>query len=238
MRSLFLAALIFFLLPAQSALSDDSDSRAYASRLVAMIKAGGLDPGEEQLKTLVEARKAFMEFADEYPSSDFADDSIFVYSLIEFMGALLVPPRDLNAAKQMIAVMEGMAEKFPYGSLEPLTYSVLGREMGQGAVSGAFYIPYRFMPEYMEALLAFHTRDFKNAASRFLRLKESLLPIRDEAVAAEIYAPLYMAYLSCSRSRDAQAVLDEVYEAYPDSNLASVIRSNDAGTGKKTKNNH
>jgi hypothetical protein len=167
----------------------------------------------------------------------YADDSRFVYSLIEFMGALMVPPRDIAGADQMISLMDRTVREYPDGGIEELTYSILRKELGDQAVGGSFYIPYNRIVEYMQSLKASQTRDYRNAIAGYARLKEELSPIDDESVAMEIYVPLYIAYARSGRSADARALIAEVDEAYPGSRLESMLTAA-AGDGKNKKYNH
>ena len=141
--------------------------QVYASALTRLLQVSSRDASVEQIQQLNDARQAFQRFADDHPRSIYADDSRFVYSLIEFMGALMVPPRDIDGADQMIALMDSMVRAYPDGRIEELTYSILRRELGDQAVGGSFYIPYNRIVEYMQALKASQTRDYSNAITRY-----------------------------------------------------------------------
>jgi hypothetical protein len=236
---LILCAGLCFLLPVvgSSVLGEDGSSQVYSARLSALLKTGSSDPSEEQVRRLNESRQAFISFSEEYPRSQYADDSRFVFSYIEFMGALMVPPRDLDSAKQMIMMMDAAVGQYPNGRLEDLTYSVLRKELGDQAVGGAFFIPYSYIVEYMRAIMAAQTRDFKAAIELYGRLKDHLTPITNEAVATEIYVPLYIALLRCGRSRDAGELFNEVIAAHPGSVLESIKAGVDADE-KNSKDNH
>ena len=231
----WLIGVFFFciLFSARLALSADSDKKAYGTALTRLLQISCQQSNEEQVQRLNEARQAFWQFADDYPQSIYADDSRFVYSLVEFMGALMVPPRDIDDADGMIALMDQTIHAYPQGKIEELTYSILRQELGDQSVGGAFYIPYNRIVEYMQALKASQTRDYKNAVKRYSFLKEALGPITNESIAMEIYVPLYIAYIHCGKGPDAQALLDEVSGAYPGSGLESTLQS--AAAAEKIK---
>jgi len=212
------------LLPAVARASD-TDRDAYAGRLTALLRAGQMESGDRQARLLNESERAFVNFAQEYPDSIYADDSLFVYSLIEFMGAALVPPRDMDTARQMIVMMDRMAAQYPGGRLEPLTYSVLERELGQDGLSGSFYMPYGCVVSYMRAVLCGAERNYMEAIQRYNELRLCLRPIEDERIAAEVYIPLFRAYLKTERSASAQAIADEVSQLFPGSRLQAILRS-------------
>jgi outer membrane protein assembly factor BamD (BamD/ComL family) len=223
MRGLILGVVLCIFLSARPSWSADSDSQVYATALTRLIRISDREASVEQIQQLNDARHAFQRFADDYPQSIYADDSRFVYSLIEFMGALMVPPRDIEGADQMIALMDSMARAYPDGKIEELTYSILGQELGEQAIGGAFYIPYKRIVEYMQALKASQTRDYRNAIAGYTKLKEELAPIDNDRIAAEIYLPLYIAYMHSGKSANAQALVDEVKQAYPGSQLEAIL---------------
>ncbi|MFA6384897.1 MAG: hypothetical protein WCY10_05975 [Candidatus Omnitrophota bacterium] len=225
--------MIIFLLCAPSAWSADDDSQVYEAALTQLLRAGGLEASEEQIQRLNEARQEFQKFADDRPGSVYADDSRFVYSLIEFMGALMVPPRDMADADRMISLMDSMARAYPDGKIEESTYSILRRELGDQAVGGAFYIPYSHIVEYMRALKAGQTRDYRNAIAGYVKLKDELALTGDENIAWEICVPLYIAYARSGKNDDAQALVDEVSQAYPGSQLESVMTAMNDKKNKK-----
>jgi len=89
-----------------SVTAQEADRDEYARRLAALLKAGQMEQGEEKVRVLNETREKFERFAQEYPNSIYADDSLFIYCLIEFMGAVMVPPRDMDTGRQLIVNME------------------------------------------------------------------------------------------------------------------------------------
>lgn len=212
------------LLPAVARASEPGRDE-YAGRLTALLRAGQTELGESQVRLLNESEQAFAKFAQEYPNSIYADDSLFVYSLIEFMGASLVPPRDMDTARQMILMMDRMVAQYPGGRLEPLTYSVLERELGEDGLAGSFYMPYGCVVSYMRAVMCGAARDYKEAIQRYNELRLCLQPIEDERIAAEVYIPLCRAYLKTERSASAQAIADEVSQLFPGSRLEAILRS-------------
>jgi hypothetical protein len=214
----------------------EDNGQAYAKMLTRLLKVSSQDTSAEQIRALNESRQEFFHFADEYPSSIYADDSRFVYILVEFIGALMVPPRDMDNAYEMLSLMDQMVQNYPGGKMEQLTYSILKKELGDQAVGGAFYMPYKRIVEYMQALMAGQTRDYKNAVARYSRLKEELKPIVDEAIAFEIYVPLYIAYMRLGKDHDAQALVDEVSGAYPGSELEFIL--GDISAAEKNKKNN
>ncbi|HQO37580.1 MAG TPA: hypothetical protein PLP56_00785 [Candidatus Omnitrophota bacterium] len=231
-RNCVFGVLCSFVCFAAAAAAVLSDRQEYVERLGDLLRAGQMEQGERRVNAVQEARQAFMRFADDHPRSVYADDSRFVYSVIEFMGAALVPPRDMDTARQMIMMMDRTLERYPDGRLEPETYSILERELGQEGLAGVFYMPYGCVVEYMQALTCSATRDHRSAIERYNRLKRCLAPIVDERVAAEVYIPLYHAYLSSERSADAQAVADEAARLFPGSELEKIL-----GTVLKEKEN-
>jgi hypothetical protein len=212
------------------------DAQAYSKILTQLMKVSGQDTSEAQVKLLNESRKAFFSFADEYPNSIYADDSRFVYSLVEFMGALMVPPRDMDNAYEMLSLMDQMVQNYPGGKIEELTYSILKKELGDQAIGGSFYMPYERIVEYMQALIAGQTRDYKNVVAIYSRLKEELKPVTDEAIAVEIYVPLYIAYMRLGKAHDAQALAGEVSGAFPGSELESILGDINAAEKNKKDN--
>jgi outer membrane protein assembly factor BamD (BamD/ComL family) len=223
MRGLILGVVLCICWPACHAWSADGESRIYSAALTRLIRISDREASVEQIQQLNDARQAFQRFADDYPQSIYADDSRFVYSLIEFMGALMVPPRDIEGADQMIALMDLTVHAYPDGRIEELTYSILRQELGDQAVGGSFYMPYTRIVEYMQALKASQTRDYRNAIAGYTNLKEELAPIDDAGIAQEIYVPLYIAYMRSGKSADAQALVDEVKQVYPGSQLEAVL---------------
>ena len=211
--------------PVYPAWSADNDRQAYVTALTRLLHVSSREASEEQIQRLNEARKEFQRFADDYPQSIYADDSRFVYSLIEFIGALMVPPRDIEDADQMIDLMDQMVRAYPDGRIEELTYSILTKEFGDQSVGGSFYIPYNRIVEYMQALKASQTRDYRNAIAGYTKLKEELAPLEDESIAVEIYVSLYIAYAHTGNSGKAQALVDEVKQTYPGSQLEAILGS-------------
>jgi hypothetical protein len=233
MKKIIFFMLALFFLSACRAYCAVDDSQAYAKILTRLLNVSGQETSEEQIRLLNGSRQAFFNFAEQYPASIYADDSRFVYSLVEFMGALMVPPRDMDNAYEMISLMDQMVHAYPEGKMEGLTYSILKKELGDNAVGGSFYMPYKLIVEYMHALIASQTRDYKNVVSRYSRLKEELKPIADDAIALEIYVPLYVAYLRLGKARDAQSLADEVSNEYSGSELESVL--SEINTAEKNK---
>jgi hypothetical protein len=232
-----LAVSVVFALSCVSAvLSADDDGQVYEAALTRLLQVSIQDSSPGQVQRLSSARQAFQRFADDHPRSIYADDARFVYSLVEFMGALMVPPRDIESADQMIYLMDRMVRDYPGGRIEESTYAILRRELGDQSVGGSFYIPYNRIVEYMQALKASQTRDYRNAIAGYSKLKEELAPIDDERVAMEIYVPLYIAYARSGRSANARALVAEVAEAYPGSRLESFF-SVEPGAEKNNKDN-
>jgi outer membrane protein assembly factor BamD (BamD/ComL family) len=231
----FLTALIFFLSASRAYCAVD-DGQVYAKILTGLLRVSSQDASEEQVKLLNDSRQAFYRFADEHPRSIYADDSRFIYCLVEFIGALMVPPRDMDNANEMISLMDQTVQKYPGGRIEGLTYDILKKELGDQAVGGSFYMPYGRIVEYMQALMASQTRDYKSAAVRYSRLIDRMRPFSDENVAMEIYVPLYIAYLRMGKDRDARALADEVSGAFPGSELLAVLEEINAAEKNKKDN--
>ncbi len=202
---------------------DPSPADVFTARLTGLLRISGSAEGETQFKKMEKIRAQFTAFPGEFPDSVFADDAGFVSCLIEFMGAVLVPPRDLQGAREMIILMDNIVRTYPSGSLEPLTVEILEGEFGRESLNGSFMIPYRLIVDYMRAMYSGQTRDYKNAARLYGKLKDELSPITDERVAVGIYAPLYVAYRQTDFSAEARALEKEASELYPDSQLVSIL---------------
>ncbi|MCU0650801.1 MAG: hypothetical protein MUC52_01010, partial [Candidatus Omnitrophica bacterium] len=229
MKKAVLCFVVIFLLLVPAGLCYDSVDGAYEAMLTKLIRVSVREPDEEQLKLLDDSRLACLRFSQDHPDSVYADDSRFIYGLVEFLGALIVPPRDLDGAAGMVSFMEKTIDLYPEGEVEELTYSILRRELGQEAVGGVFYIPYSHIVEYMRGLMAFHTRDYNGAIEGFERLKKSgLSPLEDEGIALEIYVPLYISYIRSGRTRDARALEGEAAGLYPGSLLEETLKQIDA----------
>jgi len=118
-----------------------------------------------------------------------------------------------------------MVGQYAGGGLEPLTYLVLKRELGEEDLAGFFYIPYHCIVLYMRAVMHGASRNYKEAISLYNELKLCLRPIEDERIASEVYIPLYRAYLKTDRKKSAQTLVDEVSQLFPGSQLEALLRN-------------
>jgi len=136
-----------------------------------------------------------------------------------------VPPRDMDTGRSVDCEYGKMVGQYAGGGLEPLTYLVLKRELGEEDLAGFFYIPYHCIVLYMRAVMHGASRNYKEAISLYNELKLCLRPIEDERIASEVYIPLYRAYLKTDRKKSAQTLVDEVSQLFPGSQLEALLRN-------------
>lgn len=220
-RLMITAALFVFFCSTVSAQAQLSDRRAFEERLSKVVTLA-YSPGASREQIGI-AAKALADFAAEYPYSDLAGDAEVLPVLLLFMGASLKGERE--AAEGYIGDMEALCGKYPGGSFSDFTCRKW-RELQLS--SGVVYIPYQYLPVYMQGILAMDSRDFPAAIDKFSLLKDSLDLGSDPAgmLACEVYGALLMSCKSLGQAEGLKKFSAEALERFPDnSQLAGLVKS-------------
>lgn len=205
--------IFFIFLLSADIYAETPDKYIFETRLTRFIQAADSDePSEVEVEIALEE---LVQFATDYPNSEFISDSQIIPYLVLFFGAS--SEGNKKAALFVIDKIEAIVSKYPEGKLNDFTVQKF-REFFGVESSGAVFIPYKYLPTYMLGTLAMDTRHMQDVVDNFSSLRKKL-DFEEDAYGVltyEIYAQLLIALKLLGETDEFNIVAQEASEKFPD----------------------
>jgi tetratricopeptide (TPR) repeat protein len=215
----------FILIVCGTTFAKANDSSIYEDTLrkflISVVNVSQNPNQQSAIQNAKDNQDLLLDFPKKYPTSIYADDSYYLFAMIQFTGA--ATSNNSESVDRMISMIKQLVKLYPLGKLDDLSVKVVKEVMGEQSGGIMLCLPYSSVIDYMNGFAADAKGDFETSVKEYAKLKHDLSGIIQNRweLAYEIYVPLIVGYKKLGRREDLKSIAQEAARNYPNTKLGN-----------------